>query len=564
MKATKLFNLSALLLASVMALSACGGSGTSAQTEAPAASEAEKNASAQAGSNTPAPAETNPEVIYTSDEITISTTPVSDAEIESEYSFKIIVENKSPEPRRVSLENLLINGLQFPDYGAFYEEIEAGQTAEGNGYISTSELSAAGISGISSVEMSFLVMNTDYDTLDETGILSAPVTGGSGSGSYDISGSQVVLDADGVRLSYEGNPDSSGTLINLYFALENGTDDVLALYDLYEGEIIVNGTADSGDSFVNSSAPEVLAQKKAFGPVSVYVPGKDVSAVDFTMQLFAMNDSIPTYLIPMHISLTGNAVGFAFDAPEYDPDWAERHAAEESMAAEEESQQQAEQAAAEALANAVDPEIAETAFNAQSIGNNKYFSNDVIAMLHNPNDNVYFTDIKVKFTLFDADGNILGEEYNYPLNYCILGPGETIPVMKGLWDTDIEPSSIEAVLESAEPLDMEMGRYFIEEGSYAHLSDHFTLDDVDIRLVEVFNTKEYHISGHVTNNGEESGNVILQLNFLAEDGTLLYGTDTLLKDVPANGDYDFDQVLGHHELPEFANMEVRFIAKNTK
>ena len=55
-------------------------------------------------------------------------------------------------------------------------------------------------------------------------------------------------------------------------------------------------------------------------------PFSSLAAVDFTMQLFAMNDSIPTYLIPMHISLNGNAVSFAYDAPEYDPDWAERHA----------------------------------------------------------------------------------------------------------------------------------------------------------------------------------------------------------------------------------------------
>ena len=279
------------------------------------------------------------------------------------------------------------------------------------------------------------------------------------------------------------------------------------------------------------------------------------------MQLQSMYESIPWYAIPMHITLNGSEVSFSFDAPEYDSDWVEQKELEESLADKEAAQELAEQEAAEAVANAADPEVVEIAFDADGVGNNKYFSNDVIAMLHNPNDNVYFANIKVKFTLYDADGNVLGEEYNYPQGYCILGPGETIPVMKELWNTDLEPASVEAVFESAEPLDLESGRFFIEECNYAHLSDNFTLDDVEIRSVEVFHTMEYHITGHVTNSGEESGNVNLQINFRSEDGTLIYGTDTLLKDVPANSGYDFDQVLGHHELPEFANMDVRFIAK---
>ncbi len=570
MKAKKLFSLSALLLTAAMVLSACGGSGTSAQTAAPAAPETGKEAPAQGGGNTPAPAPADaaPEVIYDENDITISVTPVATDEYGSDYTYNITAENKSSELRRVNLTDLVINGLQFPDYGAFYGEIEAGQSAEGKGFISKSELAAAGITEIGSAEASFIIMNDDYDTIAETGHLAIPVAGGSGSGSYDISGGQVILDADGVRLSYlggslwEGDPNSGSTLINLAFAIENGTDDVVALYDKYDSDIVVDGTVGAGDPFVNSSAPVVLQQMKAFGPVSVYVDSKDISTVDFSMQLQSMHESVPWYLIPMHITLNGNEVSFSSDAPEIDPGWAEGKALEESWAAEEEALQLAEQEAAEAVANAIDPEVMEIAFDTKGVGNNRYYSTDVIAMLHNPNDNLYFADIKVKFTLYDADGNVLGEEYNNTLSSRILGPGETMPFIKEVWRTDIEPASAEAVFESGEPMDLERGRYYIEENHYAHLSDNFSLDDVEIRAVQVFNITEYHISGHVTNSGEESGDVIMHLNFRGEDGTLLYGTDTRLKDVPANSGYDFDQVLGDHELPENANLEVFFIAQS--
>lgn len=240
----------ALALLMVLSLAACGEEKRT--TKKDRGDKQEATVTVPAGTEAPiatdAPVDNNPDAIFDTDDYALA---VTDIKFDDDYygiNIELKAENKTDdEEYTIMVESFYVNGLQTD--GSCYIEIADGEVKNENAYVTADFLKMAGIEDVEGFEVTFYIIDDDYDTID-TQTLSY---GTNNEYTRDAqSTDQVIVDTDEAKVTIVEKKWEKYSGYQVVVYVENYTDNELYLtieditindteYETYLGTNVIPG-----------------------------------------------------------------------------------------------------------------------------------------------------------------------------------------------------------------------------------------------------------------------------------------------------------------------------------
>ncbi len=191
-------------------------------------------------------------------------------------SINVLAENNSDKDVVITTDAVIVNDYMISELG--YIEVTAGNKANDEIELSTSDLKAAGIDNIGKIELYLHTYDPEtYDILNESGCITIKTSDYESTDDENNISGMTLLDQDGVKIIAQYVDENSfwGTSVLMY--VENNTDKNLII----EGDdFSVNGFMVSADYYEH-----VYAGKKCISPLDIYSSSLEENGIESVDQI---------------------------------------------------------------------------------------------------------------------------------------------------------------------------------------------------------------------------------------------------------------------------------------